>query len=383
MKCPIEALQMMELIYTNSLINMSNLSAKGWSWGEYQMADTSIQFNVDKKPCFNISFKDIANCSVPGKNEIAFEFQQNETTEDDILCEMRVHLPDAESCDNLTKEVSERSDFRASSADALVTLYDLPMIVPRGKYSLDMFHSFMRLHGKTHNYKILYKNVTKAFLLPKPDGIHIAMVIGLDTPIRQGNTVYPFVVMQFSKEAQESVTINMPPEEIKEKYGDELSETIEGKSFDVMSKLLKAMVKTMIIIPGNFKSKTEASAIKCSVKANEGHLYPLQKSFIFISKPVIYIKYEEIRYIEFARISEESISTNRSFDLNICTRSGNFQFTGVDREEYQIILDFLQKKKINVRNVEEEPKEAESSDENMDIDEEISDDDSFKASDLE
>ena len=362
---------------------MSNLSAKGWSWGEYQLADTSIQFNVDKKPCFNISFKDIANCSVPGKNEIAFEFQQNETTEDDILCEMRVHLPDAESCDNLTKEVSERSDFRASSADALVTLYDLPMIVPRGKYSLDMFHSFMRLHGKTHNYKILYKNVTKAFLLPKPDGIHIAMVIGLDTPIRQGNTVYPFVVMQFSKEAQESVTINMPPEEIKEKYGDELSETIEGKSFDVMSKLLKAMVKTMIIIPGNFKSKTEASAIKCSVKANEGHLYPLQKSFIFISKPVIYIKYEEIRYIEFARISEESISTNRSFDLNICTRSGNFQFTGVDREEYQIILDFLQKKKINVRNVEEEPKEAESSDENMDIDEEISDDDSFKASDLE
>ena len=33
--------------------------------------------------------------------------------------------------------------------------------------------------------------------------------------------------------------------------------------------------------------------------------------------------------------------------------------------------------------MEEEPKEAESSDENMDIDEEISDDDSFKASDLE
>ena len=297
---------------------------------------------------------------------------------------MRIHLPEADSCDALTKEISERSDFRGSSADALVTLYDLPMIVPRGKYSLDMFQSFMSLHGKTHNYKIMYKNVTKAFLLPKPDGVHIAMVIGLEAPIRQGNTVYPFVVMQFSKEAQESVTINMPAEEIKRNFGDELGETVEGKAFDVMSKLLKAMVKTMIIIPGNFKSKNESSAIKCSVKANEGHLYPLQKSFIFISKPVIYVKFDEIRYIEFARISEESVSTNRSFDLNICTKNGNFQFTGVDREEYQIFLEFLQKKKITVRNVEEEAKEAESSDENMEVDDEdSSDDDSFNASDMD
>ena len=363
---------------------MSNLSAKGWSWGEYALNDSSLQFLVDRKPCFNINLRDVANCSVPGKNEIAFEFQQNDATEDDILCEMRIHLPEADSCDALTKEISERSDFRGSSADALVTLYDLPMIVPRGKYSLDMFQSFMRLHGKTHNYKIMYKNVTKAFLLPKPDGVHIAMVIGLEAPIRQGNTVYPFVVMQFSKEAQESVTINMPAEEIKRNFGDELGETVEGKAFDVMSKLLKAMVKTMIIIPGNFKSKNESSAIKCSVKANEGHLYPLQKSFIFISKPVIYVKFDEIRYIEFARISEESVSTNRSFDLNICTKNGNFQFTGVDREEYQIFLEFLQKKKITVRNVEEEAKEAESSDENMEVDDEdSSDDDSFNASDMD
>ncbi len=362
---------------------MANLSAKGWSWGEYQLNEGHLQFTVDKKPCFSINYRDIINSSVPGKNEIAFEFQQNETMEDDILCEMRLYLPEADSCDSLTKEISERTEFRGSSVDPLVTLYDLPMIVPRGKYSLDMFQTFMRLHGKTHNYKIMYKNVTKAFLLPKPDGIHIAMVIGLEAPIRQGNTVYPFVVMQFSKDAQESVTINMPAEEIKKNFGDELGETIEGKSFDVMSKLLKAMVKTMIIIPGNFKSKNDTSAIKCSVKASEGHLYPLQKSFIFISKPVIYIKFEEIRYIEFARISDESIATNRLFDLNACTKSGNYQFTGIDREEYQILLEFLQKKKIAVRNVEEEAKEAESSEENMGIDDDDSDDDSFNASEVD
>lgn len=362
---------------------MSNQSAKGWNWGEYQLSDNTLQFLVDKKPCFAVNFRDITNCAVPGKNEVAFEFQQNETTEDDILCEMRVYIPDTDACEGLTKEVSERSEF--VGLEALVTLYDLPMIVPRGKYSLDMFQTFMRLHGKTHNYKIMYKNVTKAFLLPKPDGIHINMVIGLETPIRQGNTVYPFVVMQFSKDSEESVTINMDPEEIKKNFGEDLTQHIEGKSFDVMSKLLKAMVKTMIIIPGSFRNKNDSSAIKCSVRASEGHLYPLQKSFIFVPKPVIYIKFEDIRYIEFARITDESISTNRSFDINVVTKNGNFQFTGIDREEYNILLAFLTKKQIQVRNTEEEAKEAESSDDQMEVDDDSddSDDDSFNASDLD
>ena len=53
------------------------------------------------------------------------------------------------------------------------------MAVPRGKYSIDMFQNFMRLHGKTHNYKVMYKNVSKAFLLPSPDQVHVALVIGL------------------------------------------------------------------------------------------------------------------------------------------------------------------------------------------------------------
>ncbi|OMJ66854.1 hypothetical protein SteCoe_36161 [Stentor coeruleus] len=363
---------------------MANLSAKGWSWGEYQINEGELQFLVDKKPCFNLNFKDIITCSVPGKNEVAFEFQQKDTNDDDTLCEMRIFIPETDSCEGLAKELSERSENKASTVDALVSLYDLPMIVPRGKYSLDMFQSFMRLHGKTHNYKIIYKNVTRAFLLPKPDGIHIAMVIALDSPIRQGNTVYPFIVVQFSKDSHESTTLNMPIEEIKRSFGEELTQTLEGKSFDIMSKLLKAMVKTMIIVPGNFKSKNDTSAIKCSVKASEGYLYPLQKSFIFINKPVIYIKFEDIRYIEFARIGEESVATNRSFDINICTKNGNFQFTGVDREEYQIMLEFLHKKKIQVRNVEEEPKEAESSDDNLNIeDENDSDDESFNASDLD
>jgi structure-specific recognition protein 1 len=334
---------------------------------------------VDKKLSFSINLKEIANCSVPGKNELAFELIQPETADDDVLSEIRVHIPDIDACESLSKEISEKTEY--AGQESIVSLYDLPMIVPRGKYSIDMFNSFMRMHGKTHNYKILYKHITKLFLLPKPDGIHINLVIGLEVAIKQGNTLYPFVVMQFTKDSEESILVNLPDEEIPKLFEGELSKTIEGKTFDVMSKLLKAFTKTPVIIPGNFKSKQDSSAVKCSVRASEGFLYPLQKSFIFIPKPVIYLKFEEIRFVEFARITEDSITTNRSFDISIASKNGNFQFTGIDREEYGFLVEFLNKKKIPVRNNEEEAKDKES-DEHMELDDD-EDDDSFNASDLD
>lgn len=359
---------------------MSNLSSKGWNWGEFELNNSNISFTVDKKLNFLINYKEISNCSVPGKNELAFEFIQPEAGDDDILCEMRLHIPDHDSCDSAAKEITDKAEF--AGQEAIVNLYDLPIIVPRGKYSIDMFTSFMRMHGKTHNYKILYKHVTKVFLLPKPDGVHINLVISLESPIKQGNTLYPFVVMQFTKDSEESVSLNLTQEQVEKMFDGELSRNLDGKTFDVMSKLIKAFTKTPIIIPGNFRSKAEASAVKCSVRASEGFLYPLQKSFIFIPKPVIYVKFEDIRFIEFARITEDSITTNRSFDISLCTKNGNFQFTGIDREEYSVLVEFLNKKKIAVRNIEEENKDKES-DDHMELDDEDEEDDSFNASDLD
>lgn len=58
------------------------------------------------------------------------------------------------------------------------------MIIPRGKYSFDLYSTFAKLHGRTNDYKILYKDINKGFLLPKPDGIHMCYVLNLKTPLR-------------------------------------------------------------------------------------------------------------------------------------------------------------------------------------------------------
>lgn len=101
---------------------------------------------------------------------------------------------------------------------------------------MDMYESSFRLRGKTYDYKIQYDNVKKFMILPKPDELHYMICIGLDPPLRQGQTRfvkisllirdilevltcrnrYPFLVMQFKKDEEVTIDLNMTEELMKE-----------------------------------------------------------------------------------------------------------------------------------------------------------------------
>jgi len=72
-----------------------------------------------------------------------------------------------------------------------------------------MYEASFRLRGKTYDYKIQYDHIKKFMLLPKPDDMHTLITIGLDPPLRQGQTRYPFLVMQFKREEEVSIELNM------------------------------------------------------------------------------------------------------------------------------------------------------------------------------
>jgi hypothetical protein len=55
---------------------------------------------------------------------------------------------------------------------------------------------FFRMRGQKYDYKIKYDDISRLFLLPKPDDVHMAFVIALDKPIRQGQQRYQYLVLQ-------------------------------------------------------------------------------------------------------------------------------------------------------------------------------------------
>ncbi len=81
--------------------------------------------------------------------------------------------------------------------------------VYRGRFDIDMYESSFRLRGKTYDYKIQYSSIKKFFLLPKNDDTHTLIVLGLEPPLRQGQTRYPFLVMQLKLDEEISLELNM------------------------------------------------------------------------------------------------------------------------------------------------------------------------------
>ena len=180
----------------------------------------------------------------------------------------------------------------------------------------------------------------------------MAFVIALDKSIRQGNTIYPYLVMNFKKDMEESVKIKLKPEEIKEYYGEAITEDVSGPLYDIVAKLFKIIIGVNIIVPGNFKSFNGQCGFRCSIRAQEGVLFPLPKSLIFIQKPVICIRIDEIGVARFHRAGNRD--QNKLFDIEIRTSKGSPNtFVGIDKQEYAKITEYFNSRKVNIEIVDE------------------------------
>lgn len=251
-------------------------------------------------------------------------------------------------------KIHEKANIGAFAGEVVAQIRDLPMLIPRGNYSLDFYSNFCKLHGKTHDYKIMFKDINKIFMLTKPDGVHQVYVLHLDQPLRQGMTLHYYIVMNFEVERETSVAINLPPEQIAAKYGDALQPELEGKLYDVLSKLFNHLVGIKrIIIAGQFQSARGTQAIKCSVRAAEGYLYPLRHSIVFIHKPVLYIRHAELKCVEFSRVGEGTAGLSRSFDITLTKLKDDSQvtFLSIDKEEQGVLQAYFKQSGVKVRTV--------------------------------
>jgi structure-specific recognition protein 1 len=89
------------------------------------------------------------------------------------------------------------------------------------------------------------------------------------------------------------------------------------------------------------------AAVGCSYKAAAGYMYPLERGFIYVHKPPLHIRFEEIASVNFAR----SGGSTRSFDFEVEMKSNIIHtFSSIEKEEYPRLFDFITEKKLRVKN---------------------------------
>ncbi|XP_074504855.1 FACT complex subunit SSRP1a [Sebastes fasciatus] len=328
-----------------------DMCVKGWNWGTAKFSGPLLSFEVNDNTAFEVPLSNVSQCAT-GKNEVTLEFHQNDDTEVSLM-EVRFYVPPSQADERqdpveaFAENVLSKADVIQATGDAVCIFKELQCLTPRGRYDIRIYPTFLHLHGKTFDYKIPYTTVLRLFLLPHKDQRQMFFVISLDPPIKQGQTRYHFLILLFSKEEDLSLTLNMSEEDVERRFEGKLSKNMSGSLYEMVSRVMKALVNRKITVPGNFQGHSGAQCITCSYKASSGLLYPLERGFIYVHKPPVHLRFEEISNVNFAR----GTTTTRSFDFEIETKQGNqYTFSSIEREEYGKLFDFVNAKKLNIKN---------------------------------
>jgi structure-specific recognition protein 1 len=223
-----------------------------------------------------------------------------------------------------------------------------------------MTSTYMHMQGAQYAYKIKYEDIKNLFLLPKADGGRMAFVISLEKPIRQGNQKYQNLVLETHK-VEHTMRLNLTEDEIANTYDGQLATEMTLPMSSLIAKIFKVLTQKKVFVPAQFFSAREAHCVRCAVKASDGLLYPLAKSFIFINKPCIILRFEDVEYVEFKRYEPAANSATRNFDLAVVVKEAavasqgerEYVFMSIDRSEYVPLSDYLKSKEIPIKNAPE------------------------------
>ncbi|KAG6916314.1 hypothetical protein DXG01_007363 [Tephrocybe rancida] len=360
-------------------LETKDVSFRGWNWGTTDFQGNNLAFLVQDKIAFELPLSQVHNSNMAGRNEVTLEFSSVSSSSKapakgmgDEMVEIRFFVPGSQTklkgsgSDNEGVEEEEDEDDISSAqvfhdmikdkavigqepGDLILSFEEVLVLTPRGRYDMDMYPEFLRLRGKTYDYKIEYSHINRMFLLPK-DEQHVLFILDLRSPIGQGQTRYQYLVMQFTREEEITAELNMTEEDIA-KY-DKLKKNYEDPTFEVVSGVFRGLSKKKIIGSGSFQSRDGHPGIKANLKAVQGDLFLLEKYIFFVSKQPSLIEIADVHQVIFSRVGASmGAAAARTFDLKIITKSGpEHSFTSINKEDHEPVETYLKDKKIKVKN---------------------------------
>lgn len=198
------------------------MSSAGNSWGNTDIGNKHLVFRQcrledadeegeefepqDGEEMLSLDLGEVSQCVLPGnnRNEIEMQFLESDTVEagTDQLVAIRFYVPPDADADPTDKDAPTSAEILQgrimqiasvkNTSGSIIAEFDESkgtFLTPRGRYAIELYDSFLRMRGAKYDYKIKYDDISRLFLLPKQDDMHMAFVIALDKPIRQGQQV--------------------------------------------------------------------------------------------------------------------------------------------------------------------------------------------------
>ena len=302
-----------------------SMSSAGNSWGNTDIASKHLVFRQciledadeegeefeprDGEEMMSLDLGEVSQCVLPGnnRNEIEMQFHESDTVEagTDQLVAIRFYIPPDQEADPTDRDAPTPAEVLQSritqiasvkkTSGSVIAEFDEnkgTFLTPRGRYSIELYDSFLSMRGAKYDYKIKYDDISRLFLLPKQDDTYMAFVIALDKPIRQGQQVgvvssffsvvqmiifnhycpfsssiqrYNMLVMQCTKEPSE-LTINLDDATLEKEYNGEIQAQMNGSFSNLVAKTFKVITRKKVFIPGKFANANQQACVKCALR---------------------------------------------------------------------------------------------------------------------
>jgi structure-specific recognition protein 1 len=379
-------------------LETAHIGVSGSNYGSLALAGKNLALlDLKGETTAILPFSSISQVSVAGRHEIEVQFQEDDTLEreDEAVVEARFFIPprhgelkaaaenfdvtservaaEVAGDDDGVSEMTPANRFRTVLADAAGiagvvgdAIAEFPdrvcrFLAPRGRYTVEVYPTFIRLAGKSNEYKIAHSKISRMYYLPQPgslkdeEGNPVAerfyFVISLDDPVRQGQQRYPHLVLLLDRDSF-SCRLNQSPEQLKERG---LPGTITDTLPMVFATVLKTFTGKKIYRSQHFKSAQDTRAVRCALKSQDGFLFPLDRGMFFVPKPATFIRYSDVETVEFTRVGAGAAGlAARTFDMKVVCRASAGEgardqvFVSIERAEYPMLKLFLHQRGIRI-----------------------------------
>eukprot|EP00636_Phaeomonas_parva_P006006 CAMPEP_0118863380 /NCGR_PEP_ID=MMETSP1163-20130328/8271_1 /TAXON_ID=124430 /ORGANISM="Phaeomonas parva, Strain CCMP2877" /LENGTH=781 /DNA_ID=CAMNT_0006797381 /DNA_START=105 /DNA_END=2450 /DNA_ORIENTATION=+ len=345
-------------------------NVEGTNFGDVAFEGKRLLFERDRALVFEKDLGSMTQCVIPGNraghNEVEMQFLESDAvaTADDTLVEIRFVMPEADEdmpetpAEELQKLAIDAAGIRNTGGAAICSFEGCSLLVPRGSYSMHLYETFVRMTGAKYDYRIKYGDINRLYMLEKPDGYRMVVVISLARGIRQGQQRYQNLVLETNKD-EEEVTVNLTEEECAERYNNALLPSTVGPLCNLIAMAFRHIAGKKIFVAGSYRSARDLQCLQCAHKTNTGLLFVLDRSFVFIHKPTLIVRFNELQSVELQK--GDAKMGLRTFDMTLTLKAAPgadrervISFSQLEKDEYRPLLLFLQKQKVRIKNLHQE-----------------------------
>ncbi|CAM9951150.1 unnamed protein product [Pylaiella littoralis] len=261
----------------------------------------------------------------------------------------------ADSSTTPTPTPSSSSSSSSGGAPALLSLENVQLLQPRGRFNLVFRKGGVTITGKAGAVVVPWDNVRHIIRLPRPEGFNWGKNLDPDDPAGSDLVALPLTEpLPFRKSKTSLVLLQPDPKakhaEVSITLDDGVSHQVSGSQGTVVMWALKLLSGVRQSAPdrGLFASRDGKSFVKCYHGVNEGSLFPLKEGLLFM-KPALFLPRSNIEEVVCGRGGS---ATTRYVDLVVglevedgegsAVTVSQQEFSNIDRDALPSLQSYIQ-----------------------------------------